>query len=56
MKYMIKCSVGEEGYHEDYSGIEHTDYDEALKELNKANADNEQFGFINYAYIKEIEE
>lgn len=56
-KYVVMCNIDlpdNDNSTEYYSGIEHDTFEDAHAEWEKAIADKEQFGFINYAYIEEV--
>lgn len=59
--YLVMCSIDISDVSpddpcsiEEYTGNRYNTYEEAIPELHKAQAESEQFGFINYAYIKEV--
>ena len=59
--FIVMCSIDTSDVSPDepseiveYTGTRFKSYYAAVEELKKAQAESEQFGFINYAYIEEV--
>lgn len=57
-KYLVKCNIDtQDGDSDtvDYTGNLFDNFEDAQKEFEKAIDEANQFGFINYAYITEVD-
>lgn len=57
-RYKVKCNITlSDGDTDtvDYTGNEYINFEDAQEEFEKAVEEANQFGFINYAYITEVE-